>query len=133
MATFDRELFDWMIANGGGYFIPITAANGNLSRGPFPTEEPDNAAALIYHGGLTEAPDRAAFPRFQVLIRGASQDEALAILTQVRALLASNYGWTMGSTDVYYILEESGGFIGYDDRQRFLYSANYRLGTSKLL
>lgn len=141
--TLDRQIVDYIIANSTGFVL-----GANLFRGPYPAEEPDEAMAVIYRGGPTEAPDRWAEPHFQVVVRSLSQDHALALLAKVRPLLAANWGITLSSgvfvetvpatpttaqQTIWGALEVSSGFIGFDVKGRYEFSANYRLVTEHLL
>ena len=127
MATLDRDLFDYLASETG--FTEGT----DIFRGPYPPEQPDNAVAVILRLGGTEAADRWATPRLQVLIRSRSQDWALGALSKVRSALAANYAVTLGSQTLHGSFERSSGFVGFDSRQRREYSANYDLVTQFLV
>lgn len=127
MATLDRELFDWLAAQSG------LSPGVDLFRGPFPPAAPDVACALIWRGGESENPTRIARPRFQVICRGKTQDQALALLQKVRGVLAANYAHQLGDRELLASQESSAGFIGQDEKGRYEFSANYLLATDRLL
>lgn len=144
-ATLDRLVADYLVAATGGFLV----LGSNFFRGPYPHEEPDDAVALIWRGGPTETPSSWAEPRFQILVRAAlSQDRGLAILQRIRSVLAAQWGIVLSTGSVvetvpatptttqqtiWGALELSAGFIGFDAKGRFEFSANYRLVTEHLI
>lgn len=136
MAALERELFSWLLAQTG--LTPGTQAAGarpagQLFRGPYPPEGPDECAALLWRGGTDADPTEVARPRFQVLVRGRTQDQAHALLLKVLGALASNYAHDLGDHDLYASKAESVGYIGQDQKGRYEYSANFRLATDRVL
>ena len=137
----DRIIFDYLVAATG------LAAGVQIFRGAYPQEQPDDALAVIWRGGTTETPDRWATPRFQILARSLSQDTALSLIGQVRRALGAQWNVLLASGQVdetvpatpnyqqsiHGVLEASSGFIGFDVKGRYEFSANYQIVAEHLM
>jgi len=133
MATLDKEIFDYVCENAPA--LPaLLVQNVNAFRGSFPDSAPDNAAAFFLRpAGPAEAPDRYAHPLLQVVFRGATEDDPIALLLQVRAVIKGRWQFQLPSQFVQSITEHSSGYIGKDLRQRYEWSANYAIVCDTML
>lgn len=122
--TLERALFDFLSVR----------AKLPLYRGPLPENAPDTCAGLIYRGGQAEVDGRVAQAAFQLLVRGESQDHVLAIYQQVRDLLLRYYQQPLGDSGyvLYSVTENSSGFLGQDERGRYVMSANFTVRANTL-
>ncbi len=124
----DRAIFEWVAFSTG------LQRGSVLFRGPLPENAPDTCVALIHRGGLGEVDGRVAEIALQVYVRSPSQDEALSLYAKVREALLKNYNVSLGNGMlVFSAVEVSQGFLGQDERGRYVFSGNYTVRAPSML
>lgn len=127
MADFLNELADYLAD------AAVTPDVGTVATDIFIGElpgSPDNCIALFGLPGSVIGDQREVaslqFPRFQVIVRNSSYENASNKLQDVRTKLHNKYGLDLPSWRVLRChADQEGGPIGTDDQNRFEFSINF--------